>query len=197
MAHGPGLYPPGTGQRRRLATHKEIGMNRMLAIGLGLALAGSLSATAARADATGDAAAVQNFRLSDGFLEKYQAVEADVAKDPCRLGAFGLLKSEGKSLDQTAAEYDAQPGVHAMLARHGLTARETLLGMAALMSAAMEDLRKAHPEMVQKDADAPAVSPANMAFYQSHKDGIRQREMQLAQQMMQANHGKLPACLAH
>jgi hypothetical protein len=171
----------------------------MLAIGLGLALAlaGSLSATAARADAAGDAAAVQNFRLSDGFLEKYQAVEADVAKDPCRLGAFGLLKSEGKSLDQVAAEYDAQPGVHAMLARHGLTARETLLGMATLMSAAMEDLSKAHPGMVQKDPDAPAVNPANMAFYQSHKDGIRQREMQLAQQMMQANHGKLPACLAH
>lgn len=151
---------------------------------------------AAHAGAAGDMAAVQNFTLSDDYLNRYMAVQQDTAKDPCHLGMLGLLKpdAQNKSLDQLAAEYDAQPGVHAMLARHGLTARQAVLGTSVLMAAAMADLQKAHPGMVQSSGSIP-VSPANQAFYSSHKSQIQQFTMRIGQQEMQANGGKLPACL--
>ena len=83
------------------------------------------------------------------------------------------------TLDQAAAQYDAQPGVHAMLASHGLTAKEIFLGMTTLMAAAAQDLNQAHPGMVKTSGAAAHVSAANMAFFESHKQAIRQYSMRI------------------
>jgi hypothetical protein len=166
---------------------------------LGLAIAGALMAiTAAHADQAQDMAAFQSFRLDDAFMAKYQAAEADAAKDPCHLAPLGLLHGDSnKSLDQVAADYDKQPGVHAMLARHGLTAREDILGAMTLMVAGMETLQKQHPGMVQMSGTMPPIPPANLAYFQAHQADLQQHAMAIGKAQMAANHGKLPACLAH
>jgi hypothetical protein len=163
---------------------------------LGLAIAGALllATAAVHADQAQDLAAIQNFRLTDEFLAKYLAVLDDAAKDPCnQLGLLSILRDGKKQpLDQMVAAYDAQPGVHAMLARHGLTAREEILGALTLLAASMQ---KEHPDLVQSSG---AVSPVNLAFYKAHETALaasRQHRMELARQRLKANHGKLPACI--
>ena len=39
------------------------------------------------------------------------------------------------------------------------------------------------------------VSPANMAFYQQHKDALHAHQMALAKEQLAKNGGKLPACM--
>jgi hypothetical protein len=146
-----------------------------------------------------DVAAFQNFTLSDSFIAKYQAVETDIGKDPCGLSPMKVMAQAngGKTtLSEAAAQYDAQPGVHAMLASHGLTAKDMFLGMSTLMAAAAQDLNQAHPGMVNATGAASQVSPANIAFYQSHKQALHQFHMQLAKQQMQASGGKMPSCFS-
>lgn len=148
-----------------------------------------------------DVAAFQNFTLTDGFLANYQAAETDIAKDPCQLSPMKVMAQANTSngqmtLDRIAAQYDAQPGVHAMLASHNLTAKEMFLGMSTLMAAAAQDLNQAHPGMVKTTGVASHVSPANMAFYESHRQAMHQFNMQLAKQQLHANGGKLPSCLS-
>lgn len=161
---------------------------------LALCLVATVPAACAASSSGG--ADPQGFTLTDGFLAKYQAAELDIAKDPCRLGFFKLMGRDGAglTLDQAAARYDAQPGVHAMLAGHGLTAHDMLTGVATLTAAAMQEMKAKHPGMVQTSG-ATQVSAANMAFYQSHKDAIHQFAMQVGQQQMRANGGKMPACM--
>ncbi|MBN8923871.1 MAG: hypothetical protein BGP10_08365 [Rhodanobacter sp. 68-29] len=156
---------------------------------------------ACAASSSGSASDPQGFTLTDGFLAKYQAVETDSIKDPCQLSPVKVLGLTGEgagkaTIDQMAARYDAQPGVHAMLASHGVTAKEMILGTVTLMSAAIQELKQQHPGMVQGNGAALQISAANMAFYQSHKQAIRQFNMQIAQQQLRANGGKLPPCLS-
>lgn len=160
---------------------------------LALSLATAVPASHAASASAADMAALQHFTLTDDFLGRYLAVQKDIAKDPCRLGMISLLKGRERSLEQAAAAYDAQPGVHAMLASHGLTARKAIMGMSVLMAAAMQDLSAQHPGMVQ--GGGMAVSPANMAFYRAHKARIRQFNMQIGRQELEASGGKLPACM--
>jgi hypothetical protein len=164
-----------------------------------LLLSLAASAPAARADSAlspADAAALHSFQLSEDFLQRYMAAGDEIAKDPCRLGMVDLLKQGDRpgSIDQLASHYDAQPGVHAMLARHGLSAREMVLGMVTLTGAAVEELRKLHPEAVQ-GGDGSMVSASNLRFYDAHKAQIRQHNQAIAYQQLKANGGKLPACL--
>ena len=177
---------------------KENGMSHVRSFGISLALVGVLAATAAQADQAKDVATLQSFRLTDAWLGKHLAVMDDEVKDPCHLTPAFLLGGGGndKSLDQMVAEYDAQPGVHAMLARHGLTAREEVLGFMNLFLAAIEVAQEEHPDTVQTSGNTPKISPANLAFYKSHKAAIQKHSTQLAQQALKANHGKLPACLS-
>jgi hypothetical protein len=165
---------------------------------LGLLIAGALlAAPAAHADQAQDMAAFQNFRLTDDFLAKYQAVENDTAKDPCRLGPLGIFHSDNKSLDQIVAAYDAQPGVHAMLAQHGLTAREEILGILTLMGAGLEIAQKEHPDQFRNRSTMLPISPANLAFYKAHAAALHEHAMTIGRQQLAANHGKLPACMTH
>lgn len=175
-----------------------------LALLLGLAL--TPSAHAGQADhpdhpvSAADAAAFRNFQLSDDFLDKFLAVQDEIAADPCKLGMIDLMKDkhENMSLSEAAARWDAKPGVHAMLASHDITARQMLLGVGTLMSAAMQDLAATHPKMAARmHHEGPKVSDANMAFYKAHKAAIREHSRARAKKMMQAHGGKLtlPPCL--
>lgn len=161
-----------------------------------LITAASGPALAADAPSAADIAAIRGFTLNDTFLQHYLDASDDIAHDPCQLGMVDLLKGNDafNSIDQAAAHYDAQPGVHAMLGRHELTAREMILGMMTLTSAAAQDMRRQHPQaMVQGGLP---VSAANMAFYDAHKAQIRQHMQSIGREQLQANGGKLPACLA-
>lgn len=144
-----------------------------------------------------DVAALQSFSLDSAFLDKWKAVQTDAAKDPCNLDAMHtLMKMERggqkQSIDQVASEYDAQPGVHAMLASHGITARDYMTGVMTLFAAGMQEMAQEHPGMVKKTSFQ--VSPANMAFYREHKDEIHQFSQQTGQQMLHQNGGKLSTC---
>jgi len=163
---------------------------------LGLLIAGPLlAASAAHADQAHDMAAIQNFRLTDDFLAKYEAVVDDTVKDPCGLAPLSVLNGGNKSLDQMVAAFDAQPGVHAMLARHGLSAREEILGMLTLMFAGLEIAQQEHPGVAGSNGTIPPISPANLAFYKAHEAALHQHITAIAQQQLAANHGKLPACV--
>lgn len=166
-----------------------------------LALATGFASPVARAgDAPSatDMAAINSFQLDQDFLDRYMAVQEDAAKDPCNLSMLALLgDQQPRSLDQVASRYDAQPGVHAMLARHGLTARQALIGMSVLIGAAVQDAKETHPEMARyMDSQGASVSPANLAFYRAHKTQIQQRQQALGKRELAANGGKLPACLS-
>jgi hypothetical protein len=172
-------------------------MNSVRILGISLAVAGVWVTTAAQALQPKDVSTLQSFQLTDDYLTKYLAAQDDQVKDPCHLSPTFQMLSSTKPLDQLVAEYDAQPGVHAMLARHGLTAREEILGFVVLELAAFEMIHKEHPDMAQTTANVPMpISPANLAFYNSHKAAIHQHAIQLGQQALKANHGELPACLS-
>ncbi|HEX7814591.1 hypothetical protein [Dyella sp.] len=173
--------------------NKTNGLVRGMAA-LMLCLAATVPAACAAPSSGG--ADPQGFTLTDSFLARYQAAELDIAKDPCRLGFFKLMggDSAGLTLDQAATRYDAQPGVHAMLASHGLTAHDMLTGVGTLMAAAAQDENTRHPGTFEVKG-GHRVSEANMAFYRSHKQAMQQYNRQLGQEQLRANGGRLPACL--
>lgn len=159
-----------------------------------LSIACCLAMASVHADPSQDMAALRNFRLTDAFLAKYEAVMDAAAKDPCHLDPSLVLRGNNKSLEQMAADYDARPGVHAMLARHGITAREVVLGEVTLMLAGFEAMKEAHPGMAPAGGSTPPVSPENLAFYRTHRAAIHQHAMQLGQEMLRANQGGQPGC---
>ena len=166
-----------------------------------LACIGLFSATAACASQAADAAALQDFQLTDDFLAHYESFEEDVAQDPCNLSpllSMQKAQSSQMGLDEMAAAYDAQPGVHAVLARNDLTAKTAMLGMMTLLGAAMQDIAAQHPDMVKNGemSSTLKVSDANMAFYQAHQAEIHEHQMKLGQEQLKRNHGKLPACFS-
>lgn len=160
--------------------------------------AGAQPAGKPTAQQAADMAAVHNFKLTTGFVKKYEAYSKDAAQKPCQLSPMLALAKSGKqsmTLDQTVATFDAQPGVHAALARHGLSARELLLGTFTLAAAAMQDMQARHPELAAGDNSGPKVSAANMAFYHKHGKQILQYQRKTGMAAFHANGGKLPACL--
>jgi len=168
----------------------------VLAFSLAFAASPVTHAAPARA---ADLAAFRSFTLSEGFLDKWKAIQQDSVKDPCNLGVASLLAGDDEqSLEQMAASYDAQPGVHAMLERHGLSAREYLVGSFTMLAAGVQDMAKQHPEMVEKGyiqaSPAGAVSEANMAFYHQHQADVMQLMQKLGQQTLSANGGHMPDC---
>lgn len=152
--------------------------------------------------APADAAALQNFKLTEGFLQKWQAYEKEAAAKPCELSPLLAMQGDTDktgSMDTVIKRFDGQPGVHDALARNGLTAREAILGLGTLMGAAIQDMAKAHPDMVKNGNitmhSKLNISPANMEFYHQHKAEIHAYQAKLGQEMLKRNGGHLPACL--
>jgi len=152
------------------------------------ALAFGSTATAQSAP-QGDSA-VPEYTLTTDFVDKWEAVANDPSAPICNLMTMNLKSTTAQA---AIAEYDARPGNHAYLASHGLSARDMVLGTATLAAAAMQEMQGQHPEM---GAGKPVrqVSAQNMAFYQSHKDGIHEVMQQAGKARMQRNGGKLPNC---
>lgn len=166
------------------------------ALTLTLALAVSPGAAAAPAAAAQqpsatDIAGFRNYTLTTGFLDKWKAIAADQKAPKCELA---LLNMRSSSLDQAIAEYDARPGVHTYLVRHGLTAREMFLGSTMLTAAAMQEIQRKAPNLVHGKVTL-MVSPANTAFYQAHQPEIHQFMQKLGRQQLHRDGGKLPDCV--
>lgn len=137
-----------------------------------------------------DIAAMHDYILTTGFLDKWKAIAQDSGAPKCSLMTLNL---HGDSLDQNIADYDARPGNHAYLASHGLTAREMILGTWTLAAAGMREVQRARPGIVKGNANR-LVSVENMAFYQSHKDEIHEFMRKLGMQQLQRDGVKLPDC---
>jgi hypothetical protein len=152
-----------------------------------------------------DASAFGNFHLTSSLLKSYEGYALETAKDPCRYGILMALSGLDKhaSLDQAAAHYDARPGVHAMLKKHGLTARKALLTATALMAASFEVLSESPKGkklgMTSSGTRTPAMKD-NVAFYKAHQAKIKRFGAKMhaaAKQNLRDNGGKLPECLTH
>lgn len=137
-----------------------------------------------------DAKAWHDFTLTDGFLKKWEAVMSDPKAPTCSLMTINL---KGGSLSERISHYDARPGNHAYLARHGLTAREMVLGTFTMAAAAMQEMSSGHPGLIEGNSGMQ-VSARNMAFHRSHKAEIQRFMQKIGQQRLRRDGGTLPNC---
>lgn len=159
-----------------------------------LALAIGLSASCAQASSgqLGSLTRIalqQHFTLTDGLLARFEAAHADVHANPCAAlpgpDMQALQHGRMPSLDEVATRYNAQPTMHAILARHDISAKDYLLTHAVLGAARMKYgrrmMEKVNPQAARNiDASMTIISPANYAFYVAHRKQIQQatlREM--------------------
>lgn len=171
----------------------------------GLLLTTCVTAFAAAGPSAADAAAIRNFKLTTDFMHKWEAYEAMAAKHPCELSPFIIMSQKGRngpqSLDEAAADFDAHPGVHAALTKVGLTAREALIGMSALMGAAMQSMAEQYQAMMKSHnmhmnkQHLSYVSDANMAFFRKHKDEYLSYQRKIGREEYTSDHGKMPECM--
>lgn len=172
----------------------------------GLLLAAALPVSGAAAPNPGAREFVQaigSFRITEAFLQRDQALALDLAKDPCAHGSptafLELADKIGKgtlTLDQAISQFAAQPGMAALLARHGLSARDAFVGGYAMMGATMRTM-PAPPGATVSGGPDTATSRANVAFLKAHMAELRafQGKMgAIARERVHANGGKLPAC---
>jgi hypothetical protein len=139
------------------------------------ALAGSawlLAATPAQALTASDQKEVQSFKLSDDFLDRYEAVTEELQSLDDEVEDDEALDSETATLDQLTGNIAASPDKSAILKRHGLSARQLVVGSLVLARAQMTDIMQADPSQAQYVDKAKTPSDANMAFYRAHKAEI-------------------------
>lgn len=147
--------------------------------------------------------AVGSFRITEDFLQRDQALALDLAKDPCAHGRptvfLDLADKVGKgtlTLDQAIRQFAAQPGMAALLARHGLSARDAFIGGFAMLGATMQTMPMPAGDTASGGPDT-ATSRANVAFLKAHMAELRAFQGQLgtlARARVHANGGRLPAC---
>lgn len=109
-----------------------------------------------------DSAAIDDYTLTPGFLNKWKAMVADSEAPACSLMVLNL---HGDSLNEVIDEYDARLGIHAYLSNHGLGFREMILGDFDTRCGGASG-NSAEPPRVQQGDASRLVSPQNMAFYQ-------------------------------
>lgn len=160
-----------------------------------------------RTIAMANAQQLANFRLTDGFLRKDLAYSLDQARHPCQHSAkpgFVMLEELGSlPMNQIIARFDAAPGVHADLAKHGLTAHDAVLGGLMMFVVGMDHMSQSPQgkRMGMTSSDHlpdTAAMRANHAFYNAHWPEIQAHTQQMqtiAAQQVKANGGKMPACL--
>lgn len=145
-----------------------------------------------------DLQAVQSFQLTEDFLARYQAVQQDISKNPAQLGMTCITHNAARlhhqhgSLDKAIAKWTSRPGVSEMLASHNMTAREFMVGKAALAFAHIGYLKQQHPKLAKRltSENAPfAASDENIAFYAAHRKEIHQFMMEIGRQMLHRGEG--------
>lgn len=153
-----------------------------------LALALGLSASCAQASdgqfgSITKIALQQHFALTEGLLARYEAAHADVHASPCKAltgsDLQALQQGHAPAFDQMTARYDAQPVMHAILARHGITAKDYLLTQAVLGAARIkyghQMMEKVNPHAASDiDPSMTLISAGNYSFYTTHRSQIQQ-----------------------
>lgn len=159
-----------------------------LALTLGLT-ASCGHATSGQFGSLTEIALQQHFTLTDGLLARYEAAHADVHANPCNTiptpDMKALRRGQAPSFDDVAAQYDAQPAMHAILTRHSISAKDYLLTQAVLgagrMKYAHQMMEKVNPQAAGNiDSSETIISAANYSFFLAHRNQIQQatlREM--------------------
>lgn len=136
----------------------------------GLVLTIALSAalvSVAGASPADDAAAVRDFRLNDAYLHRWMAIKREARTKQVKLQLFemrgGAMKPVGSSLDTMSAHVDAEPGVHAILASHDMSARDFIIGTSVLISSRMA---------LMSGTETSNVNPDNVAYVKAHQQEI-------------------------
>lgn len=111
-----------------------------------------------------DRTSVQQYVLSEDAYQKLLAVAKDAKENKVQIN---ILDPHAQSLDETAADLDKSNGVHALFVKHGLTAREFLLGEYALLGA---EFAVKYPN--EPSFDAGLANPANIALFRRHEAEI-------------------------
>jgi len=110
------------------------------------------------------------FRLSEDLIERLLAVKADVES-----GDFsGPDEETFKSPDDIVAAMDSSPEFSAILSKHGLTSKDTLLFMMTLYRAMNDAEEQPTIDVTMSETAAGLMSArqANRVFYIQHKTEI-------------------------
>jgi hypothetical protein len=156
--------------------------------GLGALAALTLAAPAAHALSPADQQEIGRFTLTEGFLQRYAAAVHDANSTHVSLaqrdGDPKKMASTMSSLDAMTAEVAKSPAVVAILQRHGLGARQVIVGGLVIFRAGMADAMLANPSTAAHVDSSMVASPVNMAFYRAHRAEIidLQREMSRAKE---------------
>lgn len=108
-----------------------------------------------------DRGQVQAYKLDEASFQKLLAVahEARASKQP-----IDIVVPQAHSLADTVQALHARPAVTALLARHGLSTRDFVLGEYALLGA---EFAVKYPD--QPGSDASLANPDNIALYRRHQ----------------------------
>ena len=128
-------------------------------------LVGSTAAVAAQSHipsalTASDRAAVQHYALSEAMFQQLLATAKDAKMNKIPID---MVDPAAHSLDDSAAHLQQSAGVRALLDRHGLSARDFVLGEYALLGAEFAVKYAGRPSF-----DASLANPANIALYKRH-----------------------------
>lgn len=146
----------------------------------------------------------QHFTLTDGLLAKYEAAHADVHASPCKAlpapNMQALQHGKAPSFDELAASYDAQPVMHAILSRPGISAKDYLLTGAVLgagnLKYGRQIMAKHNPQAANGiDVSMTIISPANYSFYVAHRSQIMQSRLREMHSQTTAEASRNTNCL--
>lgn len=149
---------------------------------------------AAHALTKDDLQAVRTFQLTESFLVDYQAVQQDIAQNPAQLGMTCIAHNPAQmhhqrtSLDDAITKWTSRSGVSDMLASHHMSAKEFMVGKAALAFAHVGYLKQQHPALAKRatNEDFPyTASDDNIAFYAAHHAEIQQFMRNTGRKMLQ------------
>ncbi|SMF08770.1 hypothetical protein SAMN06265365_102155 [Tistlia consotensis] len=146
-------------------------LERLTALAAALVMLAALALPAAAALSEQDQAAIRNYTLTTRYLSQVQALTRDAEAKGVKASLDADDFKKAKDLDALAAQLDAKPGVHALMAAHGLTAREYLVGALALYGAGMVVKYGDDPQQ-GKYIDKSKANPKNVEFYKQHQKEI-------------------------
>lgn len=136
------------------------------------------------ADHAADRSAVDNFRFTESLYQHSHAFVLDVDKQAScsayRAWQRSVMSFAGGrvSLDQASTMLDGSPTLHALLAKHDLTARDAIIGAVELMRTKFKMMDPAFKRLGAVD-DSPvrpesAAQRANDAFMAAHQQEEQQ-----------------------
>jgi hypothetical protein len=121
-----------------------------------------------------DSQEIASYVLTDAALAKYTQATKNLAAlaDSARPGCGDDDDSNGQSLDQTVAQFNAIPGAKAAIQSAGMTTREYVVFMLSLFHNGL-----AAWALTQPGGEMPAgTSKANVDFYNKHPAELKKLE---------------------